>query len=124
MTGRHDLAPAATVDAAGLERRSVVVPPGVLLDDQAGDVDGDRRDDVMARGPFGIRTWFYNRRGTGGWERYLADGYPAFPTSGQTNAFAALTAVAKDNNSIHRERPTSAPCGMPRTRHSHRISPT
>ena len=47
---------------------------------QTGDVDGDKREDVIARGPYGIRTWFYNRRGTGGWERYLADGYPAFPT--------------------------------------------
>ena len=33
---------------------------------QTGDVDGDGRDDVIARGPFGIRTWFYNRRDTGG----------------------------------------------------------
>ena len=29
---------------------------------QTGDVDGDGRDDVVARGPFGIRTWFYDRR--------------------------------------------------------------
>ena len=36
---------------------------------QVGDVDGDDRDEVIARGPYGIRTWFYNRRGTGGWER-------------------------------------------------------
>ena len=45
---------------------------------QVGDVNGDGRDDVVARGPYGIRTWFYNRRGTGGWERYLPGGYPAF----------------------------------------------
>ena len=38
---------------------------------------------MIARGPYGIRTWFYNRRGTGGWERYLADGYPAFSTPQQ-----------------------------------------
>ena len=62
-----------------------------------GDVDGDGRDDVIARGPYGIRTWFYNRRGTGGWERYLADGYPAFSSQGaqnEQNAFAALNALA------------------------------
>ena len=49
---------------------------------QTGDVDGDGRADVLARGPFGIRTWFYDRRGTGGWERYMADGYPDFPGYG------------------------------------------
>ena len=53
---------------------------------QTGDVDGDGRDDVIARGPFGIRTWFYNRRGTGGWERYLPDGYPAFPGASTARA--------------------------------------
>jgi hypothetical protein len=57
---------------------------------RTGDVDGDGHDDVVARGPFGIRTWFYNRRGTGGWERYLPEGYPAFPNAGQTAAFNTL----------------------------------
>jgi uncharacterized repeat protein (TIGR01451 family) len=47
---------------------------------ETGDVDGDRRSDVVARGPYGIRTWFYNRRATGGWERFLEGGYPDFPT--------------------------------------------
>ena len=67
---------------------------------QTGDVDGDGRDDVIARGPFGIRTWFYNRRETGGWERYLPDGYPAFATAGQQAAFTALTALAVTNSAI------------------------
>ena len=67
---------------------------------QVGDVDGDGRDDVVARGPSGIRTWFYNRRKTGGWERYLPDGYPAFQTAGQQNAFTALTTLAKADNVI------------------------
>ena len=64
---------------------------------QTGDVDGDGRDDVIARGPYGIRTWFYDRRGTGGWERYRPDGpfpsgadqcrcYPAF-SGGQAAAY-------------------------------------
>jgi hypothetical protein len=57
---------------------------------QTGDVDGDGRDDVIARGPTGIRTWFYDRRKTGGWERYLPEGYPGFPTTGQQNAFGRL----------------------------------
>ncbi len=43
---------------------------------RTGDVDGDGRDEVIARGPFGIRSWFYNRRGTGGWERYLPTATP------------------------------------------------
>ena len=62
---------------------------------QVGDVNGDGRADVVARGPFGIRTWFYNRRGTGGWETYLPSGYPAFPTAGQQAAFAELNQQAK-----------------------------
>ncbi len=69
---------------------------------RTGDVDGDGRDDVVARGPSGIRTWFYNRRNTGGWERYLADGYPAFAAGGPQNAFAALTTLAKNSAVIPR----------------------
>jgi hypothetical protein len=66
---------------------------------QTGDVDGDGRDDVIARGPYGIRTWFYNRRGTGGWESYLPagtvdPGYPDFPTGEQQRAFGALNQLA------------------------------
>jgi hypothetical protein len=67
---------------------------------QVGDVDGDGRDDVVARGPFGIRTWFYDRRGTGGWERYLPNGYPAFPTTGQQNAYTALNTLATNDQII------------------------
>ena len=70
---------------------------------QAGDVDGDGRDDVVARGPFGIRTWFYDRRGTGGWERYLPDGYPDFPgtaTTGRKGAFTALNTLALAKRAI------------------------
>ncbi len=66
---------------------------------QTGDVDGDRRADVVARGPYGIRTWFYNRRGSGGWERYLADGYADF-TDGQKTAFDALNQQAHSQGLI------------------------
>ena len=67
---------------------------------QTGDVDGDGRDDVVARGSFGIRTWFYDRRATGGWERYQADGYPAFGTAAENSAFTALTALAASKKVI------------------------
>ena len=74
---------------------------------KTGDVDGDGHDDVIARGPTGVRTWFYNRRGTGGWERYLPEGLPAFPgggtpNTGQAAAYDALNAAATDpiNNVI------------------------
>jgi hypothetical protein len=68
-----------------------LVKPEYFSTIRTGDVDGDGRDDVIARGPYGIRTWFYNRRGTGGWERYLPAGYEPFPTPGQQAAFAELT---------------------------------
>ena len=70
---------------------------------RVGDVDGDGRDDVVARGQFGIRTWFYNRRGTGGWERYLPEGYPDFPgtpTSGQQAAFNQLTKTGHETAGV------------------------
>jgi hypothetical protein len=76
-----------------------LVKPEYFSTIRTGDVDGDGRDDVIARGPFGIRTWFYNRRGTGGWERYLSEGYAAFPPRQQA-AFTALTALAKAENAI------------------------
>ena len=69
---------------------------------RAGDVDGDGREDVIARGPFGVRTWFWNRRGTGGWERYLPQGYPAFSGS-QSAAFTTLTGLAKAGHVIGQE---------------------
>ena len=71
---------------------------------QAGDVDGDGRDDVIGRGPYGIRTWFYDRRGTGGWESYLPYGYPDFschpanaPSSCQQAAYAMLNSLARSH---------------------------
>jgi hypothetical protein len=70
---------------------------------RVGDVDGDGRDDVVARGQYGIRTWFYDRRGTGGWERYLDNGYQAFPgtaTTGQQGAFNKLNDLALARKAI------------------------
>ena len=55
---------------------------------------------MTARGPFGIRTWFYNRRGTRGWERYLPEGYPAFPTPERQAAFTALNTLALQKRAI------------------------
>ena len=73
---------------------------------RVGDVDGDGRDDVVARGPFGIRTWFYDRRGSGGWERYLPEGYADFPgtatlpaqNTGQAAAYDKLNDLAKGDS--------------------------
>ena len=77
---------------------------------ETGDVDGDGRADVVARGRFGIRTWFYERRGSSGWERYLPDGYTNFPLApcpagvtgpcGQQAAFTALNGLAQDQGII------------------------
>ena len=76
---------------------------------QVGDVDGDGKDDVVARGPYGIRTWFYDRRGTGGWERFLPAGYPAFQggnsgASGYQNAFGAFNTVAAFDGDLTRSQ--------------------
>jgi hypothetical protein len=67
---------------------------------ETGDVDGDKRADLIARGPYGIRTWFFNRRGTGGWERYRVEGYAQFATAGQQAAFTELNARAKTQGLI------------------------
>jgi hypothetical protein len=67
--------------------------PSTFSTIQTGDVDGNGTDEVIARGPFGIRAWFYDRRHTGGWERYLPEGYTAFSTAGEQNAFAELQRV-------------------------------
>ena len=71
---------------------------------QLGDVDGDGHDDVVARGPYGIRTWFYNRRGTGGLGALHArrlSGLPGPSVTGGDDgadkaAFAALNNAAVD----------------------------
>ena len=60
---------------------------------------------MVARGPFGIRTWSYDRRGTGGWERYLAEGYPSMCAAGQDScptqdAFDALNKLALAKGAI------------------------
>lgn len=79
---------------------------------RVGDVDGSGRDAVVARGPFGIRTWFYCSGGTSpvpgcaslqgkaGWTSYLPDGYQPFTTPGQQAAFTALNALAKADGVI------------------------
>src|SRR5215211_2777344 len=66
---------------------------------QTGDVDGDGRADVIARGPYGIRTWFYNRRAVDGWERYLPEGYAPF-AGAEKAAYDELNQLARAQNVI------------------------
>jgi hypothetical protein len=66
---------------------------------ETGDVDGDKRADVVARGPYGIRTWFYNRRAGDGWERYLPEGYTDF-AGAQKAAYDELNQLARAQNVI------------------------
>ncbi len=69
---------------------------------QTGDVTGSGHDAVIARGPYGIRTWFYDLHGNSGWTSYLpqdTSSYPQF-TGGQAAAFAALTSQAKSHGAI------------------------
>jgi hypothetical protein len=69
---------------------------------QAGDVTGSGHEAVIARGPFGIRTWFYDLHGDSGWTSYLpqdTSSYPQF-AGGRAAAFAALNAQAKSHGAI------------------------
>jgi hypothetical protein len=46
---------------------------------RVGDASGDgHQDTLIARGPYGIRTWFYGLPGQTGWSTYATSGYPAF----------------------------------------------
>jgi uncharacterized repeat protein (TIGR01451 family) len=61
---------------------------------RVGDASGDGgQDTLIARGPYGIRTWFYNRPNQLGWGPYLPAGYPAF-TGNQAAAYTALNGIA------------------------------
>ncbi len=69
---------------------------------RVGDVTGDGHDAVIARGPFGIRTWFYDLRGNSGWTSWLpqdTSSYPQF-SGARAAAFTALTALAKQRGLI------------------------
>jgi hypothetical protein len=65
---------------------------------QVGPVAGPAYPDaVIARGPFGIRTWFYNLHGSGGWTSWLpqdTSSYPQF-TGGQLIAWSRLNTLAQ-----------------------------
>jgi uncharacterized repeat protein (TIGR01451 family) len=61
---------------------------------RTGDASGDgRQDTLIARGPYGIRTWFYNRPDQPGWGPYLVPGYQAF-TGNQATAYDTLNKIA------------------------------
>ena len=70
---------------------------------QVGPVAGaGTADAVIARGPFGVRTWFYNRNGSGGWTSFLpqdTSSYPQF-TGGQAAAWTTLNTIARKMNLI------------------------
>lgn len=68
---------------------------------RVGDASGDGREDTLiARGPYGIRTWFYDRPGQNGWTSYLPAGYPAFPAPGQQAAYNALNTLAAGGSGL------------------------
>jgi hypothetical protein len=65
---------------------------------QVGSVAGLRTPDaVIARGPFGVRTWFYNRNGSGGWTSFLPQDISSYPqfAGGQALAWTELNALAR-----------------------------
>ena len=56
---------------------------------QTGDVDGDKKAELLARGPYGIRTWRY-QPDQRTWSRYVpAGGFPPF-TGTEAAAYTAL----------------------------------
>jgi hypothetical protein len=75
---------------------------------QVGSVAGPGYPDaVIARGPFGVRTWFYNLHGSGSWTSWVpqdTSSYPQFPSTascppgqlcGQAAGWEQLNALAK-----------------------------
>ena len=64
---------------------------------QVGPVAGPGSPDaVVARGPFGIRTWFYNLRHSGGWTSWLpqtTSSYPQF-SAGQAAAWSEVSSLS------------------------------
>ena len=70
---------------------------------QVGPVAGTGAPDaVIARGPFGVRTWFYNRNGSGGWTSFLPQDLSSYPqfTGGQAAAWTELNTLARQANLI------------------------
>ena len=70
---------------------------------QVGPVAGSGTPDaVIARGPFGVRTWFYNRNGSGGWTSFLPQDLSSYPqfSGGQAAAWTELNALARQGNLI------------------------
>ena len=56
---------------------------------QAGDVDGDKKAELLARGPYGVRTWRY-QADQNTWSRYVPAGaFPQF-TGVEATAYTAL----------------------------------
>ncbi|GJL65386.1 MAG: hypothetical protein NPIRA05_03570 [Nitrospirales bacterium] len=56
---------------------------------QTGDVDGDTKADLIARGRYGIRTWSYDKVIPNAWDNPVAFGFPAF-TGVEVDAYATI----------------------------------
>jgi len=69
---------------------------------QVGDVTGDGRAAVIARGPFGIRTWFYDLHGNSGWTGWLPQGTASYPqySGAEAAAWTELNALAHSRGLI------------------------
>jgi len=64
---------------------------------EVGRVAAGAPDAVIARGPFGVRTWFYNRNGSGGWTSLMPQDISSYPqfAGGQAAAWAELNTLAQ-----------------------------
>jgi hypothetical protein len=76
---------------------------------RVGDASGTgRQDTLIARGPYGIRTWFYGRPNETGWTGYLPSGYQDF-TGDDATAYSHLNTLAQQRGWLAGDPNTGKP---------------